>query len=211
MNSAKKNNQPIQKISAARLIGQPEEDEHAASAPDVIARFQRYQGVLVDTGVAIPRLLSEQRSLRAQVGRVEVERGDASELQQLRERLDTVGNALASAASQRASASESLLSLGDELRQTRRAAEAAMAGISQSVISDFQMRWARAMAELPALHSEAAQFGRILGRDVKAQAPYVATVGVADGGKLQVAYAGQIEDVPLPQEVAAITAHLRPA
>jgi hypothetical protein len=211
-NSKTRNNQPVEKISASPLMSERENSataEHAASAPpDVITRFQRFQAVLTDTGLSIPRLLSERLSLRTQVGRVEVERGDASELQQLRERLDTVGNALASAARQRSAASESLLSLSGEIREARRAAEAAMAGISQAVISDFQMRWAHAVGELSRLHGEASALSRILRRSVPSPPPYCATVSV-DGGRNVVAFCGLVvEDVALPPEVSAITARL---
>jgi hypothetical protein len=183
--------------------------EHAASAPpDVLTRFQRFQGVLTDTGSSIPRLLSEQQQLRAQVGRVEVERGDASELQQLRERLDTVGNALASAGRQRSAGCEGLLSISGELREARRAAEVALQQVAQAVINDFGVRWNRVIAELSALHSEAAALTRILRRNVAAVPPYCATVSV-DGGRNVVAFSGQIvEDLPLPERVTAITAHL---
>jgi len=174
-------------------------------APDetVIAQFRRYQGVLVDTAQAIPRLLAEQRDLRASLGKAEISGGDS---QRLRERAATIDSALQSGARQRSAASESLLSMSNQLRAARADAEASLAEIAQSVVADFSVRWARAVAELSRLHAESAALGAILHRAVPTPVPYMATANVATGAP-QVVFAGHHMDLTpsLPVEVQALS------
>jgi hypothetical protein len=170
----------------------------------LIAQFRRYQGVMADTAAAIPKLLREQRDLGLELGRAEI---SSSNIQAPKQRLETVTAGLASAARQRASASESLLAMGDELRAARAAAAGALQQIAQSTISDFGMRWDRAVAEISKLHSEAAMLTRIFGTYVQAIPPYVAGLS-PDGTRMLVAFAGEVEAVTLPPQVSAITARI---
>jgi hypothetical protein len=123
-----------------------------AAPADVIGQFRQYQAVLSDSAVAIPKLLKQQRQLREELGRSEITGND---VQKTKERLDTIIGALASAARQRAAASDGLLALADELRQSRAAVSQELAQITQAVTNDFAMRWAQACAELGQLVAEA--------------------------------------------------------
>jgi hypothetical protein len=177
-----------------------------APADPVLVRYRQYAEVLTGTGTAIPKLLAEQRTLQAQVGRAEIEGGD--DLRQLRERLGDISDALASAARQRSAASDGLVSLGADLRAARADVAQELAEITHRTVTDFQKRWNQAVAELSRLHAEAGLLSRALRANVTAVPPYVATPS-ADGTRTLVTFNGHLTDcVMLPPEVSAITARL---
>lgn len=179
-------------------------NNHETTAGDpAMAQFRRYQAALVDTGVRIPQLLQEQRSLRAELGQSEISGAD---VQEMKERLDAIAAGLESAGRQRGAASDGLLFLADGLREARAIAAQELAGVAQSTVGDFQVRWARAVAELSRLHAEAAMLSRALRTNVPTAPPYIASLS-ADGTRMQVVFSGHIETdaVHLPPQVAAIT------
>jgi hypothetical protein len=173
----------------------------------LLARFAQYSQVLASTGVSIPKLLFERRELQSRLGSAEIEGG--SDITTLRERADTLTAALVSAGRQRASACESLLSMADELRQSRAAEASQLSAIAQATLANFEMRWAHAVAELSRLHNEGALLGRLLRTSVPLPPPYIAAMSL--DGKPQVVFAGHAEDdaVSLPQEVQEVSAKLQ--
>jgi hypothetical protein len=176
------------------------------AADPVMTQFHRYQSALTDTGSSIPQLLQQQRDVRAEAGKAEVEGGD---LQPLRERLDTINNALASAGRQRAAATDGLLSMAGDLRAARAAAAAELAGIAQTALADFNVKWNRCCADLGWLIAESAALGKALRVAVPVPAPYLPVLS-PDGTRMLVNYAGHlpIDSTTLPPEVAAITSTL---
>jgi hypothetical protein len=174
------------------------------AADPVLGRYRQLAAVLADTAAAIPRLLSGQRELRAQVGRAEIEGGDAQ-----RERLEAVNQQLASAARQRAAACDSVVALAGDLRAARAAAAQELAEIAQSVANDFALRWARATETLGNLIAESGVLAAALRTPIPCAAPYVPVLS-PDGTKMLVSFAGHLrpDAVTLPPEVARITARL---
>jgi hypothetical protein len=176
----------------------------AAPETDPLARYRRYAEVLTGTGTAIPKLLAERVSLRQELGSAEI---SGNNIQGTKERLAAIHAALESAGRQRAAAVESLLGMGDELRQSRASAAQELAGIAQTALASFQMRWAKACSDLGCLVAEAETLGAALRCAVATPPPYVATLS-ADGMSMQVAYSGHAELVPpplLPPEVLGVT------
>jgi hypothetical protein len=170
-----------------------------APAPQdpLVGRFELLQGVMIDTGASIPRLLAEQRDLGQELGRCEI---TGENIEATKARLDSINSALASAARQRSSASEGLLAMNNELRAARAAATQSLQQVAQLVISDFGMRWDSAVAALAKLHAEASALSRI-GIPVQPSPPYVAGLS-PDGSRWLVNFIGQVvEDVPLPEQV----------
>jgi hypothetical protein len=169
----------------------------------LMTQFRHLQSVLADTGASIPRLLSEQRQLREELGSAEIE---GTDIQRTKERLATVTAALASAARQRQAAGDGMLSLADGLRQERAAMEQELAAMAQAVVAEFNGRWSRACEELGRLHAEAALLSRALRANVVAVPPYTTSLS-ADGTRMNVVYSGllEVDTVMVPPEVAAIT------
>jgi hypothetical protein len=176
------------------------------SADSVLTRYQQYAAALVDTGTSIPQALSTERRLSAELGRAEIEGGDADEL---RRRLAAVVAEREAAARRRAGASEALLGMADDLRRERAVVAQGLAEIAQSAINDFGLRWARACSDLGRLVAEAGVLGAALRCTVATPPPYVATLS-ADGMRMLVSFAGHIQPdtVTLTPEVSAITARL---
>jgi hypothetical protein len=171
-----------------------------------MGRFRQCAEVLSSTGTAIPQALEAERRLRAELGRAEIDGGDADEL---RRRLDVTTREREAHARRRASAAEALLALGDELRQSRAAAAGELAAVAKAAADDFQMRWSKACGELGALHSEALALAQALRTSVPTRPPYFAALS-ADGTKMQVTYSGslQVDNVELPREISGITGRL---
>jgi hypothetical protein len=187
--------------TGARTMKKNNANEPTPADP-VIAQFRRYQAVLADTAVAIPKLLDEQRQLRAELGRSEIAGGD---VEAARERLDAIAAALASAARQRSAACDGLLAQADQLRAARTTAAEAVQQISRATIADFARRWAHAVGELSRLHSEAALLSQALHATVPTPPPYVAALSL-DGTRMQVTFSGNVlTGVSLPPELSAIS------
>jgi hypothetical protein len=99
--------------------------------------------------------------------------------------------------------------MGDELRQGRASAAQELAAVAQATVADFQMRWARACAQLGALVAEAGVLGAALRTQVRTPAPYSPALS-PDGLSMRVVFSGSIQpdSVSLPPEVTGIIARL---
>jgi hypothetical protein len=174
-----------------------------SAAQTVLLRAERLTEALRATGTAIPALLAEERRLSGELGALEIEGGDIT---QLRARLDAVAAERAAAARKRSSASEGLLQLDRELSEARQTLDRARGLYGASIVEEFSVRWRRACDVLAGLRAEAESLGKALGRGVSTPPPYTTKINIVTSTpELQAAApSGPIQPPPLPGALAEV-------
>jgi hypothetical protein len=174
-----------------------------SAAQTVLLRAERLAEALRATGTAIPALLAEERRLSGELGALEIEGGDISEL---RARLDAVAAERAAAGRQRSSAAEGLRHMDGQLAEARQILSRARGLYGTGIMREFAQRWQAKCNELAALRAEAEGLSKALGVSVPCPAPYAPQLNrITDAPELRaLAASGPVTTPPLPEALAVV-------
>jgi hypothetical protein len=174
------------------------------SASSALVRTEKLSATLAEQGLSYCAALAEERRLTGELGRVEIEGGDTSEICARQ-----TASAEQGAANGRriAAAANGLLHADAELTESRTMLDRARSLYATGVIAEFTERCRQVSDMLAALRLEGEQLSRALGMTVTPPAPYTAQTNRITGAPevRPVAPSGPIQPQPLPEALIVVS------